>query len=268
MLEIQQSKNELRSYLDVNLDKLRRALPANINPDRFRQAALIAAAESPKVLAQCSPASIFTAIMQAAERGFNLGSSYDEAYLVPYRNRDSGEIQCKLTPGYKGLRRALIRAGLADAVHASLVCENDRVRICEHPPTIAQEIDPSADRGRWLGVLAAAYRTVDGRHELIDFVYLEEARVKEAKAAARSPKIWNKHPEQMWLKTGVRALCQLFPLVNDELRDASADEDAAPEVIEAAPVLPESGGAASAKLLLTEGGDGGKDTDQNFGFSG
>jgi recombination protein RecT len=172
---------------------------------------LIAASEDPDTLLKCSPRSVFTAIMQAAERGFNLGKSYDEAYLLPYRDSKTGETRCQLTPGYKGLRRALIRAGLADAVHASLVCKNDNVRICEHPPTISQEINPLDDRGEWLGVLAAAYRIKNGRHELIDFVYLPATRINEAKGAARSTSIWNKHPEQMWLKTGSKGALSALP---------------------------------------------------------
>jgi recombination protein RecT len=267
-LDANGAKAELRTYVDNHFDKLAKALPSNVNADRFRQAALIAASEDPDTLLKCSPRSVFTAIMQAAERGFNLGKSYDEAYLLPYRDRKTGETRCQLTPGYKGLRRALIRAGLADAVHASLVCKNDKVKICEHPPTIAQEINPVDDRGEWLGVLAAAYRIKDGRHELIDFVYLAAARINEAKGAARSTSIWNKHPEQMWLKTGVKALCQLFPLVNDELQAAGASEaEEVIEVVDAGPV-PESAGAREAKQLLVAAKEGDGDGENlDFGFT-
>ncbi|MAH47728.1 hypothetical protein CMI37_18045 [Candidatus Pacearchaeota archaeon] len=217
-----EGRSALVGLVDKNFDKLRKALPANINPDRFRQAAIMAAAENPKILLECTPVSVFTAIMQAAQMGLNLGSTYNEAYLIPYRDKRQGVTICKLTPGYVGMRRALIRSGAADVVHASIVHQNDHCIVSHHPPSVRHEIDLKGDRGEWLGVLACAYRLKDGvppadRHQLIDFEYLSEARILAARAQSRDTSLWDKHPEQFWLKTGVRALVKLFPLVNDEL---------------------------------------------------
>ena len=217
MGNLSEAQMAIVTLMDRKFEVLKKALPANVNPARFKQAAIMAATENPKIVLECTPVSVFTAILQAAQLGYNLGSAYNEAYLVPYRDKRRGVTECKLTPGYVGMRRALIRSGAADVVHASIVHQNDICTISHHPPSVKHEIDLKGDRGEWLGVLACAYRLKDGVHQLIDFEYLSEERILAAKAQARDKSLWNKHPEQFWKKTGVRALVKLFPLVNDEL---------------------------------------------------
>lgn len=212
-----EGRTALVALVDKNFDKLRQALPKNVDPARFRLAAVMAASENPKILLECTPISVFSAILQAAQMGYNLGSTYNEAYLIPYRDKRAGVTVCKLTPGYVGMRRALIRSGAADVIHASIVHQHDHCIVSHHPPSVKHEIDLKGERGEWLGVLACAYRLKDGVHQLIDFEYLSEARILAARAQSRDTSLWDKHPEQFWKKTGVRALVKLFPLVNDEL---------------------------------------------------
>jgi phage RecT family recombinase len=244
--------------MDLNFEKLKRALPANVNPDRFRQAAIMAAAENPKVLLECTPVSVFSSILQAAQIGYNLGSVHSEAYLVPYRDKKLGVTVCKLTPSYIGMRRALIRSGAADVVRASVVHENDNTFVSHHPPRAIQDVDLKGERGEWLGVLACAYRLKDnGDHHLIDFVYLNKDRIMAARAMARDQTLWDRHPEQFWQKTGIRALVKMFPLVNDELVavatwDNEETQAAEPTTIDAEHTLQGDARATGRGLALPE----------------
>ena len=220
MGNLSEAQMAIVTLMDRKFEVLKKALPANLNPERFKQAAIMAAMEHPRIVLECTPTSVFTAILQAAQLGYNLGSAYNEAYLVPYRDKRRGVTECKLTPGWKGMKLAIERSGVVDYISASIVHENDECEISFQPPGAYHGANLKKDRGEWLGVLACAYRlptTSDGEKQLIDFEYLSEDRILAAKAQARDKSLWEKWPAEFWKKTGIRALCKKFPLVNDEL---------------------------------------------------
>jgi len=207
---------DMQSRIDARKANFEKILPDGLTFERFRQAAVFAIAEN-KDLLECDPTSLIKAIMTAAQLGDHLGSAFNESYIYKRRNGRTGKYEAVLHRGYRGMQRGLIKAGFVDSVHTSVVYEHDEVEIYEHPPSLKHKIDPkTSDRGEWVGVISAGYKLNNGKQELVNYVYLTRARVETAKAQQKKKDIWEKHPEQMRKKVAVRALCQEFPVMNEE----------------------------------------------------
>lgn len=95
------------AMLDRYKDEIARALPKHINPDRMARVALTCFRLTPK-LAQCQPASVFAAVIQAAQLGLEPGLN-GRCYLIPYGD------ECQMVPGWKGLLELVNRSGRAVA---------------------------------------------------------------------------------------------------------------------------------------------------------
>lgn len=95
------------------------ALPKHVTPDRMVRVALNAIRKNPKLL-DCSAASLFGAITEAATYGWEIGGVLGHAYLVPY-----GE-ECVLIPGYKGLVDLCRRSGHISTISCEVVHAGDK----------------------------------------------------------------------------------------------------------------------------------------------
>ncbi len=85
--------------------EIARALPKHLNADRMARIALTSFRMNP-ALAKCEPASVFAAIIQAAQLGLEPGLN-GRAYLIPYGT------ECQFVPGWKGLVELANRTGRA-----------------------------------------------------------------------------------------------------------------------------------------------------------
>lgn len=103
-------------FLTLNKGTMLTALPKHITPDRLIRVALNCIRKTPKLL-DCTPESLFGAIIEASALGLEPNGVLGHAYLVPYRT------ECTLIPGYKGLidlcrRSSTISTLTAECVHA------------------------------------------------------------------------------------------------------------------------------------------------------
>lgn len=94
------------------------ALPKHVTPDRMMRVALNAIRKNPKLL-DCSAASLFGAITEAATYGWEIGGILGHAYLVPYAD------ECVLIPGYKGLVDLCRRSGHISTISLEVVHAGD-----------------------------------------------------------------------------------------------------------------------------------------------
>lgn len=85
--------------------ELGRALPQHLKADRMARIALTAFRRTPK-LRQCKPASVFAAVIQAAQLGLE-PDTLGRAYLIPYGD------ECQFVPGWRGLVDLVNRSGQA-----------------------------------------------------------------------------------------------------------------------------------------------------------
>jgi recombination protein RecT len=94
-----------------------------MTPDRLLRIALTEVRRQPK-LAECSQASLLSAVFSCAQLGLEPGGALGHAYLVPYGK----EVQFIL--GYRGMIDLARRSGLIDSITAHAVYEGDRFE-CE-----------------------------------------------------------------------------------------------------------------------------------------
>lgn len=94
------------------------ALPKHLTPDRMIRVALNQIRKNPKLL-DCSAASLFGAITEAATYGWEIGGIAGHAYLVPYKD------ECTLIPGYKGLVDLCRRSGQISTISCEVVHAGD-----------------------------------------------------------------------------------------------------------------------------------------------
>jgi recombination protein RecT len=99
------------------------ALPRSIDAQRFIRVALTAIQRTPE-LAQCTPASLYAGILQAAQLGLEIGLQ-NQAHLVPYWNNEKKCYEAQFQVGYLGLRDLAERYGDIVDGDAQLVRDGD-----------------------------------------------------------------------------------------------------------------------------------------------
>lgn len=103
----------LRKLMLSNKDKLTLGADKLLNPERMIQVACLSIRKNPKLL-NCSIASLFGALSEAAAYGWVCDGVTGQASIVPF-----GE-DAVLIPGYKGLRDLVRRSGECDTVMESV----------------------------------------------------------------------------------------------------------------------------------------------------
>lgn len=103
----------LRKLMLANKDKLTLGADKLMNPDRLIQVACLSIRKTPKLL-NCSIASLFGALSEAAAYGWVCDGVTGQASIVPFGD------DAVLIPGYKGLRDLVRRSGECDTVMESV----------------------------------------------------------------------------------------------------------------------------------------------------
>ena len=104
--------------------EIKKALPEILTPERFTRMALSALNASPR-LRECTQMSFLAALMNAAQLGLEPNTPLGQAYLIPYRNKKQGVMECQFQIGYKGLIDLSYRNPQIQMISAHEVYEND-----------------------------------------------------------------------------------------------------------------------------------------------
>jgi len=242
------------------------ALPSNVKPEAFRNAAVVAVQDNPKIL-NCDRESVFKSIRTLAAAG--LVPDGREAALVPFRTKD-GE-KCQAMPMVFGLIKMVRRSGTVKDIRAHIVYQRevdegrftyvvgDDERL-EHNPILFGE------RGEPVGAYAIATLT-DGS-KVREF--MSAADIDKVRRAGASQKIyergqrprasdtplgiWLEWLEEMWKKTVIRRLCKRLDMSSEDVRRVMTDEDTAP-IRDVTPKEPESMGFAARAAAARRGED-------------
>jgi len=103
----------LRKLMLANKDKITLGADKLMNPERLIQVACLSIRKTPKLL-NCSIASLFGALSEAAAYGWVCDGVTGQASIVPFGD------DAVLIPGYKGLRDLVRRSGECDTVMESV----------------------------------------------------------------------------------------------------------------------------------------------------
>ena len=118
------------------------ALPKFMDTDSFVRNALTDFRKQP-LLQTCSVPSVLGYYMQAAACGLMPGVTLGQCYAVPFRNKNTGQMECEFIIGYRGMLAIARRSGEVSSVSAQIVHENDTFDIVyglesklEHKPCV------------------------------------------------------------------------------------------------------------------------------------
>lgn len=196
-----------------------------ISPQKFLRVALTTVRTTPK-LADSTHGSLLGSLMTCAMLGLEPGGPLGQAYLVPFEDRKKGVIECTLIIGYQGYIDLMYRSDRVASVAAHAVYEKDEFYFergtAEHL-THRPKLEPE-------GALIAVY----GIGELVTgarpFEIVPRSKIDEARARAKTDKIWKSDFEAMARKTGIRRLFKWMPSSIEWQAAAIADGRTIPEI--------------------------------------
>lgn len=200
--------------------ELQRALPGQLDPNRFVRVALTTLRMNPG-LARCKQESLLGALMLSAQLGLEPGGPLGHCYLIPYKD------ECTFVLGYRGMIDLARRSGKISALYAHAVHERDEFHYELGLQPALRHVPGDGDRGKVTHVYAVA-RFTDGSEP--QFVVLTTEDVeryrKRSRAAQNGP--WVTDWEAMALKTSVRRLANWLPQSIEFSTAFRADEQVIP----------------------------------------
>lgn len=209
-LTVREKVDGIRSLLDKSREQIAMALPKHMTSERMLRVTMTAVQRTPELL-DCEPRSLIGAIVQASQLGLEPDGILGHAYLVPFRNKKTGQKEVQLIPGYKGLVDLSRRSGQISTIYARCVFAKDRYDFhygleprLDHTPA---DLDDPGD-------VVAAYAVCRLRDGGVQFEWLWRREIDkiraQSKASGSGP--WVTHFEEMAKKTALRRLCKLLPV--------------------------------------------------------
>lgn len=228
---------------DLNrlVDAKELALPSNVSVDAFRNAAIVAVQDNPKILA-CDQGSVFKSIRKLAAAG--LVPDGREAALVPFKTKIDGNYVdvCQAMPMVFGLVKMARRSGEISDIRAHIVYQaevdqgkfsyviGDTETLTHHPILFGEK-----------GAAVGCYAIAELKDGSIIREWMDAAQIDVVRRAGASQKIfergsapkvsetpvgiWKDWWDQMWKKTVIRRLCKRLDLSSEDMRRMLVDDD-------------------------------------------
>ena len=189
------------------------ALPANVSPEAFQSAAVVAVQENPRIL-QHDAATVFRALRKCAADG--LVPDGREAALVHYGGKNPNLVYM---PMVAGLLKRLYNTGLVKSITAHVVymeefqtgrfdyVAGDDERL-DHRPLLFGE------RGERIAVYAIAH--LEGGRTVRCVMTAEEVEKVRQSSRAKDSGPWVDWTDEMWIKSAIRRLVKRLPLKSED----------------------------------------------------
>lgn len=247
----------IKKELADNFQAIKSLVPKHMTPERLARITLTAISRTP-LLIECTPASIVGAVMNCATLGLE-PNLIGHAYLVPFKNNKTGQMECQFQIGYKGQIDLIRRTGDVSKIYAETVYENDLFIYIKgedkrlvHVPfdmvhnlenfvpnkddfmdiMMAQAVSAIKDRGakdegkpiRYY----SAYRLKDGSFDFVTMT--SEQCIKHAMIHSKSKKdgklvgTWKDHFESMCKKTCIKEMAKYMPISIEVQEKLATDE--------------------------------------------
>ncbi len=220
LVENKQPKN-IKDWIVAMKPQIEAALPSVITPERFTRMALTAVSSNPQ-LANCTPKSFMGALMQAAQLGLEPNTPLGQAYLIPYRNKGTLEVQYQT--GYKGLIDLAHRSGEFKNIEARVVYENDEFEYeyglepkLVHKPT-------KSNRGKPI-YYYAVFTLVNGGFgfEVMSKEDIDMYKNKYSQSANSKYSPWNTAYDAMAKKTVLKQVLKYAPIKTEFAKQVVQD---------------------------------------------
>ena len=210
---------DMRSFLQRRSGELQSALPKSLQLDagRFTRVVLTNFQLNPALL-DCSKASLYVCMLQAAQFGLELDPVLGHAYLVPYKGK------AQLIIGYKGYMAMARRSGEVTSINASVVREKDTFdfdagldRRLVHKPYLGPE-DPGPVIAAYV---CARFKSGDYDVRVMSRRDIDKIRTR-SRASSAGP--WVTDYEAMAIKTVIRQAVKFWPSSVELQRAAELDD--------------------------------------------
>lgn len=210
-------------WLDSMKGQLANALPKHITPERIIRLALTTIRRNPDLL-KCSRESLLGAVMQSAQLGLEPGIG-NQAFILPYRNRKTGQTEAQFQVGYEGIIDLMYRNPRVVSVISRVAYSNDEFHYSYGSEESVTHIPTTGDRGFPTHV----YARVEMAGKAIVFWVMTKADVdKHARQYSQgfnsdySP--WKTNWEAMAMKTAIKQVQRFIPK-SIEIREAFDRDD-------------------------------------------
>lgn len=214
-----------RGFLEKQRTQIEAALPKHITADRMIRLACTEFSKNPG-LQKCTVVSVFGGIIQAAQLGLEIGVN-GQAYLVPFNNRKSNQLEAQFIPGYKGLIALARRSGEVTSIETNIAYANDQFDLKLGLSTEVTHIPYlDGDRGAPRLVYGVAKFRDGGYH--FEWMTIAEVNKTRARSKAADNGPWVTDYDQMVRKTLIRRMANYLPM-SIELQNAIQISDAVDE---------------------------------------
>lgn len=188
----------------------------------YIQSALIAV-QTNETLMECTPRSIFRSALRAATLGLSCDPSLGHAYIVPYKNKETGEKEAQFQPGWHGVQHMALRTGKYEYINVSPVYDGESVVEDRITGDLKIEGIPSGSKNT-IGLIAS-FKLLSGYKKSIYMSNeeLEEHGRKYSKMYNRSDSIWKTNKKIAYHKTILLKLLRTYGYI-DPMDVAVLDE--------------------------------------------
>lgn len=235
---------KLKDLLARSRDSLEQVLPKHLTAERLLKVVSVAVSKTPK-LQKCTADSIIKAVLEAGQLGLDCSGVLGSAYLVPFWNKDIGNFEAKLIPGYRGLIDLARRSGEIDSIEARVVYAQDEFEIeygsnghVKHVPNFNGEQRDEDIRGCYM----IAWLKGAARPQI---EYLTKHQIEQARAVSKSgsnddgsPKgPWRDWYGEMARKTAIKRGIKYLPVSVELARAVELDDDPNAEPTSTVPIV-------------------------------
>jgi recombination protein RecT len=223
MTEIIHKPKTVADFLIAHSDKVDAVLPRHLTVERMTQIILDEIRKKPK-LAQCTPTSLISSVIQCSKLGLEPGAPLNHAHLIPFENRKKGIIECQFQPGFQGLLKLVRQSGEIVSHCANEVYTKDKFNYCYGTNEKLEHIPADGERGDFWG----AYSLIKLKSGGYEFKVLQKKDIEAIRARSKSPNQgpWVTDYDQMAIKTAIKRNLKNAPC-SIELQMAIALDDAA-----------------------------------------
>ena len=224
-----ESKTALRP-----IDKLKNILAAQSVQEQFQSvlkenagafvASIIDLYNTDKTLQLCDPKSVVMEALKAASLKLPINKQLGFAWIVPYRDRKTGQYIPTFQLGYKGYIQLCMRTGAYRYINADVVYEGELVK---HDKLTGEiEIDPTRRTSDKKVGYFAFIETLNGFRKTV-YMSLDEV-IKHAQQYSKSygnkDSAWASDFDSMALKTCLRLLLSKYGIMSIEMQRAYIED--------------------------------------------
>jgi len=222
--KVKSKTDQVREYLLSLKPQIQNALARTVKPEYIISVTFSAIRANPQLL-ECSPVSLANCVLQASQLGLMLDPTLGEAYMVPFKNRDTKRKEATFMMGYRGLVKLGYRSNEVKDITAYIVYENDRFEYQHGSDERLLHIPADGDRGKMKGSYAQTHLVRGGY--IFEYMSKDEIDKIRSMSKAKDGSAWTEHYEGQARKTPLRHIFKFMPNATADIaRAVELDERA------------------------------------------